>query len=213
MDTKEKIMAAAIKLFATKGRHGTRMEEVGAVADVNKAMVYYYYNSKDNLYFEVLKTILAEHRETEPNEINGIGSDNVADYIEMVKKVVKKQFTLFLNDPDGAKILLDALINTPRMIFDAIQGVMRHGDDTVVPYQEQLLNALNRGKENRIFRDIDPNHTFISIIGMTTVYQLVGKSIAQNFLNLKVEDEEAFLREREEAILDLVLYGIVGRDK
>ncbi len=58
METKAKIISAAIEVFAVKGKHGARMEEIAEKANVNKALLYYYYTSKDLLFKEVLKNII-----------------------------------------------------------------------------------------------------------------------------------------------------------
>ncbi|MCK4966429.1 helix-turn-helix transcriptional regulator, partial [bacterium] len=38
--TKEKIIQAAVEVFAEKGKHGARMEEIAGRAGVNKSMLY-----------------------------------------------------------------------------------------------------------------------------------------------------------------------------
>ena len=60
MKSRDKILQAAIPVFAGKGRHGAHMEEIAAHARINKAMIYYIFHSKDELYFEVLKHILTQ---------------------------------------------------------------------------------------------------------------------------------------------------------
>jgi hypothetical protein len=45
---------------------------------------------------------------------------------------------------------------------------------------------------------------------MNLVY-FIGKPVAEALLDLNVEDDQAFLRERKESIIDLVLHGIVRR--
>lgn len=212
MNTKEKILTAAIKLFAARGIHVARMEDVGAEAGVNKAMVYYYYSSKENLYFEVLKNVLEEQWRAGLNDGGAARESGPEDYPERIRRVVSVLSAVFLYDRDGAKILLDACGNAPGMMFDAIREVAGRGEDARIPCREELLDALNKGKAGNIFREVDPAHTFLSIIGMLAAYHLAGASIARDFLNLGVEDEAAFLREREEAVLDLVMYGIAGSE-
>jgi TetR/AcrR family transcriptional regulator len=56
--TKQKILNAALKEFATLGYAGARMEKIARRAEINKAMLFYYFSSKDNLYQEVLKHVL-----------------------------------------------------------------------------------------------------------------------------------------------------------
>lgn len=47
---KSRIPRSALSVFARKGKAGARMQNIADNADVNNATVYYYYNSKDNLY-------------------------------------------------------------------------------------------------------------------------------------------------------------------
>lgn len=53
---KSRILISALSVFAGKGKAGARMQNIADNADVNKATVYYYYNSKDNLYRLILKS-------------------------------------------------------------------------------------------------------------------------------------------------------------
>lgn len=60
MKTRDRILNAAIPVFARKGRHGAHMEEIAALAHINKAMIYYIFHNKDELYLEVLKFVFNE---------------------------------------------------------------------------------------------------------------------------------------------------------
>ena len=49
-DRKEKILIEAIKVFIEKGKYGARMQEIADKAEINKAMLHYYFTDKDTLY-------------------------------------------------------------------------------------------------------------------------------------------------------------------
>jgi TetR/AcrR family transcriptional regulator len=51
----ERILFAATEEFAAKGFFGARTQAVADAAGVNKAMLHYYFQSKENLYSEVIK--------------------------------------------------------------------------------------------------------------------------------------------------------------
>lgn len=53
LDTKEKIFQAAKREFAERGFAGAKLEAVARRAGVNKALVHYYFNSKEELYRQV----------------------------------------------------------------------------------------------------------------------------------------------------------------
>lgn len=53
-EPRDRILNAAEREFAAKGFAGARVASIAAEAGVNKAMLYYYYQSKDGLYEAVL---------------------------------------------------------------------------------------------------------------------------------------------------------------
>jgi len=59
-DTEAKILAAAGEVFRAKGRDGAKMQEIADAAGINKAMLHYYFRSKDQL-FETVFTQAAQH--------------------------------------------------------------------------------------------------------------------------------------------------------
>lgn len=56
-ESRKRILACAKSEFAERGFEGARMAEIAHKAQVNKALIHYYYKSKELLYFEVIKNI------------------------------------------------------------------------------------------------------------------------------------------------------------
>ncbi|WP_280350457.1 TetR/AcrR family transcriptional regulator, partial [Nocardia abscessus] len=54
-DTRERIVRAAIDLFAEKGFHGTGVAEIGERADVQRGALYYHIGSKEELLWQILR--------------------------------------------------------------------------------------------------------------------------------------------------------------
>ncbi len=59
-DTRARLLAAAVELFAERGYAGTKMRDIAARARVNVAAGNYYYGSKKALYLAVLRAHFAE---------------------------------------------------------------------------------------------------------------------------------------------------------
>jgi AcrR family transcriptional regulator len=51
-------MAAAVRLFAAKGFDATTVQEVVAAAEVTKGALYHYFGSKDDLLFEIYRSLI-----------------------------------------------------------------------------------------------------------------------------------------------------------
>jgi len=54
--TKEKILAAALDEFAAKGFAGTRVDQIAQAAGVNKAMIYYHFCGKQELFDQLFQS-------------------------------------------------------------------------------------------------------------------------------------------------------------
>ena len=77
VETRTRILDAALSVFASDGLAGARTEQIAAAAGVNKALLYYYFESKEKLYIAALESVAtrvrdsslaAMARETSPGE-------------------------------------------------------------------------------------------------------------------------------------------------
>ncbi len=62
-ETRSRILDAALGEFAANGLAGARTEQIAQVAGVNKALLYYYFESKEKLYSAALEMVSARVRD------------------------------------------------------------------------------------------------------------------------------------------------------
>ena len=60
VSTEQKIREAARKVFQAKGMHGARMQDIADTAGINKALLHYYFRSKDQLFEAIFKEALQQ---------------------------------------------------------------------------------------------------------------------------------------------------------
>jgi AcrR family transcriptional regulator len=208
MDSREKILKAAAEVFSEKGRFGTRMDEVAARARINKAMVYYYFRDRDNLHREVLKDILLNlfnHLFSDFNQKES--SAGAKDAVTELKKFVRIHVRAYSENAYASKIILETLFTKPDEVVSVMQEIK---NDVNMTIPQKFCDMIREGIRTGEFRDVDPTHVLISIVGMNLIY-FIGKPIANALLDLGVGDEKRFLKEREENIMELLLYGIIER--
>lgn len=83
---KERILDSAIKLFAEKGFDATSVDEIARNAEINKAMIYYYFSSKE----ELLSTIIRKSINEFTSIIEDIDLSNFKDLEETIHFFVKE---------------------------------------------------------------------------------------------------------------------------
>jgi len=62
-ETRSRILDAALSIFAAHGLAGARTEQIAEAAGVNKALLYYYFESKEKLYSATLEMVSARVRD------------------------------------------------------------------------------------------------------------------------------------------------------
>ncbi len=63
-ESRARILDAALREFSAKGFAGARTEQIAAAAGVNKALLYYYFASKEKLYLAAIQSAADRDRES-----------------------------------------------------------------------------------------------------------------------------------------------------
>lgn len=207
MEVKDRVMNAAIHVFAKKGRYGAHMEEIASIAHINKATIYYRYHSKDGLYIEVLKHVFCKIWESHFMEMDKAIKDGKG-CVEIIKDHINTQFTFAIHNRDCSKIVIDALSTGVDEMAQAVKYTKEKykGKD----YQELLLPFFEQAKAEKVIRDIDSDQFFMSIAGMVMVYFITHP--VSDVLEINTKDELEFLEERRKSVIDLVMYGIINNN-
>lgn len=102
-ETKQRILNAAAGLFAQKGYDGARIDEIAAAAKVNKALIYYYYKSKEGILSELFRTFF---RESTSLLLNFVERGGHAENAEENKRLFEVEYSHYLEShKDLLKIL------------------------------------------------------------------------------------------------------------
>lgn len=211
MDSKEKIIAAAIEVFAEKGKHGARMEEIAARASVNKAMLYYFYTSRENLYIEVLAVIFRDISKHISDSIRQL-MPAASSYDDRIKVIVKSHHEAYSFNLNYTKLMLEAMATEQDDLKKAVE--LSKKTDSAAEQQvitpEKFHKFIKEGIAKGELRKVDSAQLLISIVGMNLIYFL-SQPIARVFMECGIKDEPKFIKARQESITDILLNGIMTK--
>jgi AcrR family transcriptional regulator len=197
-DTRGRILDAALAEFAEYGFAGARVDRIARQAGINKAMIYYHFNSKDRLY----ESAIEEYVSGFIGELSGkmsAGGD-----IESVLGFMADTYRHVLgSDPYARQILLRELADPRGKILGRIASVVR---DSGVP--ATLAAILREGTEAKGFRPVDIRQALASFVLMNVGYFLLAPVVNEV---LALEDTENFASQRRAAVVDLFLNGVRAR--
>ena len=138
---RERILAAAMKVFARKGFAGARVSDVAREAGVADGTIYLYFASKD----AILISIFEEGMQA---VIDGLakGLKGMEDPKERLRYFCRYHLKVVEDDPDLAEVLLVELRFSDKFLTEYKPGAM------LDRYLEQLAGIISEGQRRGIFK-------------------------------------------------------------
>lgn len=190
-NTEKTILNAARKVFIEKGKEGARMQEIADEAGINKALLHYYFRSKDRLFDAVFQEAfekflphlqLVIHAET--------------DFFDCVRNFVSGYINTILENPYIPGFILHELSQNPQHIAEIV-GQRVVGIDKLVAKIEDEINKGN-------LKPIDPKQALVNIIGLC-IFPFVARPIIQKIIfNGNTQEYEQFLEDRKTEVYNFI---------
>ena len=144
--TRAEILAVATEEFSEHGYSGARVDEIAERTRTTKRMLYYYFESKEGLYAEVLKTAYAEIRGKE----QAIDVEHL-DPVAAIRRVAELTFDHHEAHPDFIRLVAIENIHRAEHLAE-LPDLAELGS----PALDVIDTILVRGREAGIFtRDVD----------------------------------------------------------
>lgn len=192
--TRAAILAAAGRIFADSGLAGARTEAIAAAGGVNKALLYYYFKSKDRLYAAVIEEQFQDFNRralavlAAPGPARGV----LLRYVEL-------HFDFISTRRRYASLYQQLMMAGGKPLERLVRRYM-------VPRSQALGRLLERGMRAGEFRRTERLHTALSIVALIVFYfsaapvlQLLGHADAYS---------EANLKRRKQEVLDFIRHGL-----
>lgn len=194
---RQALTTAAVAEFAAKGFAGARVDEIAAVAGVNKQLVYHYFDSKQGLYLVALESVYAEIREKEKKL-----SLDALEPMEAMAQLVAFSFDYLAEHPEFIALLADENRNQGTHLRASERLQKMHS-----PFIEMLEATLERGVAAGVFRaDIDAINLYISIAGISYFFFSNNHTLSAIFG--KALDTRGALLQRRRHVVEFALNAL-----
>lgn len=194
-NTEKTILEAAKKVFMQKGFDGARMQEIADEAGMNKALLHYYFRSKEKLF-------------------DAIFQEAFQQFIPRVAEIMMTSKTLFEKLEFFIDTYLEMLSKNPHLPGFVLHEINRKPEKLVKMFKnsginpEMLRMSIAKEAEAGIINLVNPIHLMINIVGMC-LFPYIGKPIIQGFLlGNNAEAYQKFLDERNVEIKKFVMNSI-----
>ena len=195
-NTEEKIIDAARTIFVKKGMDGARMQEIADEAGINKALLHYYFRSKEKLFDAILGQII---RIAFPKISSIITSED--DFKSKLVKFIDAYLDILHKHPFLPGFVIKEVNRDASLFFKLIKS---HGFNPV-PVFTKIQEAMDRGE----IIQMRPEHLVANVISLC-VFPLAAKPIIE-FVGFDGDQKatKQFYAERKEVVKTFVLNAIL----
>lgn len=182
---REELLAVAAKLFAARGYHGTRMDDVADAVGLNKATVYHYYASKSLILWDIYKA-------TADFTVDALHDDPTASARETIFNFTRRLLTGIATDLERAAVYFQEGPYITEWFTEEQVAYIRQAETTVY---EHVRDVIDRGIASGEFSECDSHVLALGYIGMTLgAYRWLRPHGRRSASEIAVEFSTALLR-------------------
>ena len=194
--TEEVILQVARKAFTQKGLSGARMQDIADEAGINKALVHYYFESKEKLFglifdqeFEKFFTSLALL----------ISAD--LPLFEKIEKIVSLDIERLSQFPDMPLFVINEVSRNPEIMAKRLKQLQQKS--VMENFQKQINSEIKKGS----IKSISAEQLLINIQSLS-VFPFIAKPMLKKVLQKTERDYQEMIQVRKKELAMFIINAI-----
>lgn len=193
--TQERILFAAKKIFEVKGMAGARMQDIADQAGINKALLHYYFRSKEQLF----EMIFQEAAIKLFPKINFIFESDMPLF-EKITHFSEEYITVMLENPYLPLFVLNEISKDPHYFLEKVWGANK-------PRPEKFLKQIEKEVKKGTIKNISPVQLLMNMISMT-IFPFIAKPMFQVNIGLDELQYRSIMEQRKKEIPKFIIDSI-----
>lgn len=194
-NTEQNILQAAKSVFQRKGMDGARMQEIADEAGINKALLHYYYRSKQLLFEAVFKSafsLLAP-------QLNKILNDE-SSLEDKIKNFTSNYISFISKHPYLPNFVIQEINRNPEFILNMKGNVG-------FPNLETFKKQVDEEVELKHIKPIKAEQLFINILSLS-VFPFIGAPLLKAIGNIDDAQFKVLVEERKTHVAQFIINSI-----
>lgn len=194
--TEEKILYAAKKVFLEKGLDGARMQDIADEAGINKALLHYYFRSKDKL-FEVI------FKETAGTLFPKFEMILISDipFFDKIRKIVSSYLDLIVENPYLPLFVLNEMNRNNNL---DLKNFFEQQRGAVV---QKFVELVEKEITAKRIKKISPPQLLINMMSMC-VFPFLAKPVISVLWQIDELQFKSLMIQRKRDIAEFVIESI-----
>ena len=202
-NAEERILDAAHRVFLRRGSAGARTQEIADEAGVNKALLHYYFRTKERLAAAVFQRAATKLM---PPVIATLASDHELEI--KIARVIDIELDVLLEHPYLPGYIISELTHNPARARELIAALAGVSVDELAP---RLFDTLSRQIRARVregrMRAIAPDQFMLNLLSLC-IFPFAARPMVQAILNLDDADFARLVARRKRDLPIFFLHGL-----
>ncbi|WP_046756018.1 TetR/AcrR family transcriptional regulator [Kordia jejudonensis] len=198
VNTEKKILQQARKIFIKNGYAGTRMQAIADAANINKAMLHYYFRNKDMLFLKILESSVT------------LMASNIIPALIGKKPVIEKLENL-------VHIHINTTIENPHIPMFILSEMTRGQKNFQVQLKSKMMengvlfsfmNQIQKEQDVGILKQIPPKHVILTVMSLLT-FPFLAKPVFTNLLEIPETEYTSMMHERKIIVMNILRSALI----
>ncbi len=181
-DKHNHIIEKAEELFATKGYSGTTIRDIAKAANVNLAMVSYYFGSKEKL----METLFRERISLMQLKIETLLKNETISPFQKVEIMIDEYISKVLDKQSFYKIMLCEMAQRKNKV------VVKFISEIKLNYANMMRDLVEEGQQKKIFKKHIDIMLLMNTMTGTVTQMIMNKEVYREFNSLKKVSETEY---------------------
>jgi len=194
--TEEKILDAARKVFVQKGLDGARMQDIADEAGINKALLHYYFRTKDKLFEMIFMETVGK---IFPRFEMILLSD--MDFFEKIRQIVSSYIEVIIHNPYLPLFVLNEMNKNPE--FGIVDFFKVQRPVVIHHFMEDIEKEVSKGT----IKAVSPAHLLVNMMSMC-IFPFVAKPVINIMLDLDELQFRNMMEQRKRVVAEFIIESI-----
>jgi TetR/AcrR family transcriptional regulator len=195
ISTEQKILEAAKQVFLEKGLDGARMQDIADKAGINKALLHYYFRSKDKL-FDVI--FVEEGRKFIPKVVEIMMSE--LTLFEKIEKFVGQYIDTLIQNPLLANFILNEVNRNPT---ETLKKIFNNQRPPIEKVEEHVAKLVKKG----VIKPIKGEQLMINMVSLC-VFPFLARPMVQWITKKNDKEFMIMMEQRKKDVVKFVIDSI-----
>ena len=192
------ILTAARKVFTHKGYSAARMEDIAREAGINRALLHYYFRSKDRMFDLVFEQRIREF-------FVGLAQimSRPLPLFDKIRAIVEHDINMILVQPDLPIFIMQELTQSP----DRLIAVAKNSGIGPATMMKAFRAQVKEAVDKKLIRPIEGGQLLINIMSLC-VYPFVAKPMIKAVQDLDDDQFDKMIRKRRQEVPEFIIDAI-----